>query len=64
MLFRKNSGNIIEINKLDFINDFEYYKEILKCKEKYSIPKEENQIEYMIKLVKQTNKNINEKNNN
>ena len=62
MLFRKFTGEIIEISKLNFINDTEYYKAILQSKDKYNIPKQENQVNTIIKLIEQTNKNINKKN--
>jgi len=41
MLFRTNTGELIEINKYDFINDKLYYQKILEIKkplEKVNIP--------------------------
>lgn len=32
MLFKTRSGNLVELNRDDFINDFEYYANILRIK--------------------------------
>jgi hypothetical protein len=36
MLVRKLNGDIIEINKYDYINDYIYYKKILEIKQSFS----------------------------
>ena len=32
MLYRNNSGNLIEININDFLTDIDYYKEVINIK--------------------------------
>jgi hypothetical protein len=32
MLFRTNTGELVEINKFDFVNDKLYYKKIMEIK--------------------------------
>ena len=32
MLFKHHSGNLVELNRDDFINDLEYYENILRIK--------------------------------
>ena len=44
MLFRTNTGQLIEINKYNFINDKLYYKKILELK--FSSPKLEETPNY------------------
>jgi hypothetical protein len=53
MLFRDRKGKLIEINRLDFNSDEEYYKQILKIKELTFLPKESgNYIDTIIPLIK------------
>jgi hypothetical protein len=47
MLFRNISGDIIEINKYDYINDYIYYTKIMETKETFSkVTKIKNNINY------------------
>jgi len=47
MLFRNISGDIIEINKYDYINDYIYYTKIMEIKETFSkVTKIKNNINY------------------
>ena len=39
MIFRTIQGNIININKYDFVNDVLYYKKIMEIKQKFIITK-------------------------
>jgi hypothetical protein len=54
MLFRINTGQIIEINKYDYANDYLYYKKVLELK-KY-IPKHNSEKTFNNENNKQTNK--------
>jgi len=47
MLVRKLNGDIIEIYKYDYINDYIYYKKILEIKESFSkAPLNNNNLNY------------------
>jgi len=47
MLVRKLNGDIIEINRYDYINDYIYYKKILEIKESFSkAPLNNNNLNY------------------
>lgn len=52
MLFRCNNGNLIEINKIDFINDEDYYKSISNCYGYNFNTKQHNTIETILSLSK------------
>lgn len=52
MLFRDGSGNIIEINKCNFISDSEYYKHIALLLGIHFIPKNSNVKTKILGLVK------------
>ena len=61
MLFRTNTGEVIEINKLNFINDKLYYKKIMKIKS----PIKKNTSINLAKLTpfSKLEKTLNDKNN-
>jgi hypothetical protein len=47
MLFRNISGDIIELNKYDYINDYIYYTKIMEIKQTFSkVTKIKNNINY------------------
>ena len=46
MLVRKLNGDIIEINKYDYINDYIYYKKILEIKQSFSKAPLNNNLNY------------------
>jgi len=52
MLFRCNNGKLIEINKIDFINDEEYYKFIASCYGYHFNSKQHNTIDTILTLSK------------
>lgn len=52
MLFRDKDGNLIEMNKLDFVNDIEYYRNISKSYGFIFNPKENNTFETILHLSK------------
>jgi len=41
MIFRQANGSLLEINKLSFITDKQYYKKIVSLKNALYFPKEE-----------------------
>jgi hypothetical protein len=61
MLFRNISGDIIEINKYDYINDYIYYTKIMEIKETFSkVTKIKNNINYSNIIVNSIyNKHLN-----
>ena len=57
MLFRDISGNLIELNRYDFINDKLYYQKIIEIKTKntkLSEFKDSNYSSYVIQLLTKT----------
>ena len=52
MIFRNKDGNLIEINKLDFINDTEYNRSVSECYGFLFNPKQHNALETIISLSK------------
>jgi len=64
MLFRNKDGNLIEINKLDFINDTEYNRAISECYGFLFNPKQHNILDTIISLSKKGVYNNSEQNHN
>ena len=57
MLFRDINGNLIELNRYDFINDKLYYQKIIEIKTKntkLSEFKDSNYSSYVIQLLTKT----------
>ena len=54
MLFRDISGNLIELNRYDFINDKLYYQKIIEIKKQFTKStklKDSNYSNYVIQLL-------------
>lgn len=51
MLFRTFDGELIEINRCDFITDVQYYEHIMKVVYNISFPKKGNVLEDILKLI-------------
>ncbi len=52
MLFRRKDGTLMEINKLNYINDIEYYKVIATCYGFDFASKHHNVLETILSLSK------------
>lgn len=64
MLFRHRDGSLIEINKLNYSNDIEYYKAISSCYGFNFFHKNANSLENILSLSKKgVNYNSNQNNN-
>lgn len=64
MLFRREDGTLVEINKSNYIDDIEYYREISSCYGFNFIPKQNNTLEMIMSLSKKgMNNNGNQHNN-
>ena len=51
MLFRTFDGELIEINRCDFITDVQYYEHIMKVVYNISFPKKGNVLGDILKLI-------------
>jgi hypothetical protein len=64
MLFRNKDGTLIEINKLDYVNDVEYYKQVCSCYGIDFVYEHHNTLETIISLSKKgMNNNSNQYDN-
>lgn len=64
MLFRRKDGTLMEINKLNYVNDVEYYKEISSCYGFNFVSKYDNVLEGILSLSKKgMNNNSNQYDN-
>lgn len=64
MLFRRKDGTLMEINKLNYVNDIEYYKEIAACYGFNFASKHHNTLETILYLSKKgVNNNSNQYDN-
>lgn len=64
MLFRQNDGTLNEINKLNYLNDVEYYREVSACYGFNFASKHGNVLETILSLSKKgVNNNSNQYDN-
>lgn len=64
MLFRNTDGTLVEVNKLNYINDVEYYKTISSCYGFIFSHKNANSLENILSLSKKGMYNNSNQHNN
>ena len=52
MLFRSTNGELVEIKRMDFINDKLYYEQIMMVKYQKTFPKISNMKDEIVRLIK------------
>lgn len=61
MLFRRKDGTLVEINKSNYLNDIEYYREVSSSHGFNFIPKHHNTLDTILSLSKKrVNNNSNQ----
>lgn len=64
MLFRNKDGILVELNRLNYVNDIEYYRAISNVNGIKFISKQHNTLDTMLSLSKKGFRDNNYQNNN